>query len=194
MMARFGEMSFAMTRAVVGMALGVLLATNASGASWKVDGKPVPDTSWAKSDGDFGAELVFTDKPDELFAAWEKPGPAVYFSETPTAVRGIPIVGVIFFAGCAADARGLCNATVRFTAKTPEGKPWGDPLDVELWVDKPGPGKGQMQLSVGNMGIMIDPGDPLGVYTVRAEIMDKVNKKKMILERTFTAAEAPKKD
>lgn len=183
-----------MTRTVAGTVLSILLATNALGGNWKVDGKPVPDTSWAKSDGDFGAELVFTDKPDELFAAWEKPGPAVQISETPVAVRGIPIVGVIFFAGCAADARGLCNATVRFTAKTPDGKPWGDPIDAELWVEKPGPEKGQMQLSVGNMGIIIDPDDPLGEYTVRAEILDKVSKKKMKLERTFTAAEAPAKD
>ena len=59
------------------------------GGTWKENGKPVPDTAWAKSDGDFGAQLVFTDKPDELFAAWEKPGP--------TATRGVPIVGVIFF-------------------------------------------------------------------------------------------------
>ena len=183
-----------MMRAMVGMTLGVLLATNALAASWKVDGKAVPDTSWAKSDGDFGAELVFTDKPDELFAAWEKPGPTVYYSQTPTAFRGIPIVGVIFFAGCAADSKGLCNATVRFTARTPDGKPWGDPIDAELWVGKPGPGDNQMQLSVGNMGIIIDPDDPLGEYTVRAEIKDKVSRKKMVLERTFTAMEAPKKD
>lgn len=156
--------------------------------------KPIVQTCAYVQIDDFGAELVFTDKPDELFAAWVKPGPAVRISETPIAVRGIPIVGVIFFAGCAADARGLCNATVQFTARTRDGKPWGDPIDAELWVEKPGPEKGQMQLSVGNMGIIIDPDDPLGEYTVRAEILDKVSKKKMMLERPFTAAEAPKKD
>jgi hypothetical protein len=138
--------------------------------------------------------LVFTDKPDELFAAWEKPGKAaVVISETPTAVRGVPIVGVVFFAGCGTNAKGKCDATVRFTAETPEGKPWGEPLESELWVDKPPPGKEQMQLSVGNMGIMIDPGDPLGVYRVKAVITDKVTKKKMVLERSFTAVEAPVK-
>lgn len=162
--------------------------------TWKENGKPVPDTEWAKSDGDFGAELVFTDKPDELFAAWEKPGPVVYYSQTPTAIRGVPIVGVVFFAGCAADAKGNCQATVRFTATTPDGKPWGKPVDGELWVNKPPPGKGQMQLSVGNMGIVIDPGDPLGVYRVKAEITDTIGKKKMVLERSFTVMEAPKKE
>jgi hypothetical protein len=164
------------------------------GGTWKENGKPVPDTAWAKSDGDFGAQLVFTDKPDELFAAWEKPGPGVYYSQTPTATRGVPIVGVIFFTGCATDAHGNCQATVRFTATTPDGKSWGEPVDGELWVDKPPPGKEQMQLSVGNMGIVIDPGDPLGIYKVKAEITDKIAKKKMVLERTFTAMEAPKKE
>ena len=42
-----------------------------------------------------------------------------------------------------------------------------------------------MQLSVGNMGIVIDPGDPLGIHKVKAEITDKI---------TFTATEAPKKE
>ncbi len=170
------------------IAIGLLAGT------WKQNGKPVPDTTWAKSDGDFGAELVFTDKPDELFAAWEKPGPSVLISETPTAFRATPIVGVVFFSGCAPDKAGTCNATVRFLARTPDGKPWGKPVDGELWIGKPPPAKDSMQLSVGNMGIVIDPDDPLGVYTVKAEIEDKVAKKKMVLERTFTAAEAQKKE
>lgn len=182
-----------MTRAMVGAGLCCFLVASLPGAGWKLNGKPVPDTSWAKSDGYFGAELVFTDKPDELFAAWEKSGPAVLISETPTAIRGVPIVGVIFFAGCAVDAHGNCQATVRFTVQTPGGKSWGKPVDAELWVNKPPPDKEQMQLSVGNMGIVIDPGDPLGVYSVKAEITDKVAKKSMVLERTFTAVETPKK-
>lgn len=162
-------------------------------AQWREDGKVVPDQPWAKSSGEFGAQLVFTDKPDELFAAWEKPGLAVLFSGTATAQRGKPIVGVIFFSGCAADARGMCQVTVRFTAYTPDGKPWGAPVDGELWLDKPPPDKGQMQLSVGNMGIVVEPEDPLGVYKVRAEIVDKIAKKTMVLERTFTAVEADAK-
>ena len=175
-----------MTRAMV---LAVLLLA----AGWKEHGKPVPDTAWAKSDGDFGAMLVFTDKPDALFAAWEKSGPAVLMSATPDAVRGVPIVAVIFFSGCAADEHGQCQATVRFTAQGPDGKPYGQPLTGDLWVAKPPPGKDQMQLSAGNMGIVIEPADPLGIYTVKAEIADQVGKKTMILERTFTAVAAPKK-
>ena len=183
-----------MTRPVA-IAVILLCAGGSLGAgTWKNNGKPVPDTAWSKSDGDFGAQLVFTDKPDELFAAWEKPGVAVVYSETPNAVRGKAIVGVIFFAGCAVDRRGNCDATVRFTARSPNGKPYGEPIEAELWVGKPPPGKDQMQLSVGNMGIVIEPDDPLGVYAVKAEITDKIAKKRMVLERSFTALEAPTKE
>jgi hypothetical protein len=178
------------------VATGIVLALSVTlvvKAEWKQNGKVVPDTSWAKSAGDFGAQLVFTDKPDDLFAAWEKPGPVVFYTETTTAKRGIPIVGVIFFVGCAPDDHGQCNAGVRFTAFTPDGKPWGDPVDAELWVGKPPPQKGQMQLSVGNMGIVIDPDDLLGTYKVKAEVVDKVAKKTILLERTFTAIEAESK-
>ena len=161
-------------------------------AEWKENGKVVPDKPWAKSAGGFGAQLVLTDKPEELFAAWEKPGPAVLYSETATARRGAPIVAVIFFAGCAADNKGMCQASVRFTAFTPDGKPYGNPQDGELWLNKPPPVNGQMQLSVGNMGVVIEPKDPLGVYKVKAEIQDKIAKKTMLLERTFTAVEAEK--
>jgi hypothetical protein len=169
-----------------------LLSAGVAGAEWRTDGKPVPDTEWAKSAGDFGAQLVFTDKPAELFSAWEKPGPAVIYSEAATATRGVPIVAVVFFAGCGPNDKGNCDATVRFQGYGPDGKPWSDPVDGELWVDKP-PGKNQMQLSFANMGIVIDPDDSLGVYKVKATVLDRVAKKTLILERTFTAVEAAKK-
>ena len=171
----------------------ILLSTGQVAAQWKENGKLILDKPWVKSNGEFGAQLVLTGKPDELFAAWEKPGPTVVYSETATGKRGAPIVAVIFFAGCSPNDRGTCEASVRFTASTPDGKPWGDPQDGELWVGKPPPPKGQMQLSVGNMGIVIDSGDPLGVYKVRAKVVDKVAKKTIVLERLFTAVEAAEK-
>ena len=170
--------------------LSLAAASVCYSGTWKQDGKPVPDTSWAKSDGDFGAQLVFTDKPDELFATWEKPGPVVVLSETPTAVRGgPPIVGVIFFTGCATNDRGNCELTVDFKVYRPDGKPW-TPQSGEMWVDRPAPPANHMQLSVGNIGLKVEPEDPLGEYRVQADILDKVTKKHMILERNFTAVES----
>jgi|GEM_PF-1500591 len=178
------------TPAIIGCALSVFLCAG----TWKLNGKPVPDSAWAKSDGAFGAELVFTDKPEELFAAWEKPGPAVLISEVGKAMRGKPIVGVIFFAGCAKNEQGNCDATVTFLILAPDGKHYGKPQSGELWTGKPPPEEGQMQLSVGNIGVVIEPNDALGSYTGVAEIRDNVSKKKMVLERKFEAVEASKKD
>jgi len=171
----------------------LMLSTGLVMADWRLNGKVVPDTPWARSAGDFGVQLVLTDKPDELFAAWEKPGRMILYSATTTAKRGIPIMAVVFFVGCLPDAKGECDATVRYQAYTPDGKSWGDPVDAELWIGKKAPGKDQMQLSVGNMGIVVDPGDPLGLYTVKATVVDKHAKKTLVAERTFTAVEADAK-
>ena len=178
-----------MGRVLVVLLLLGFLATPEAGV-WLQNGEPLPDTSWAKSDGDFGAQLVFTDKPDDLFEAWEKPGPGVLVSVTPTAVRGgPPIVCVVFFVGCAKNEGDNCNTTVQFQAYTPDGRPWGDSNSGELWIDKPAPEEGQMQLGIDHLGILIEPTDPICEYKVRAEIRDLVAKRTMVLERTFTAVE-----
>ena len=165
-----------------------LLGTTTS-AQWRENGEKIPDTEWRKRDGKFGVELAFTDKPNELFAAWEKPTAGVELSATETAVRGIPIMAVIFFTGCKPDARGMCNATVRFTSYTPDGKVWGAGQESELWVNRPAPSENEIQLSVGCMGIVIDPDEPLGLYAVEAVVTDNVAKRSMVLRRTFSAVE-----
>lgn len=177
------------------MAFGVLMLLCAPGirAQWKTDGKAVPDTPSAKSDGDFGAQFEFTDKPEELYAAWEKPTPGVQWSRTSTAIRGVPIVGVVFFTGCAANASGNCELVGRFTLKTPSGKPWGDPIEADIWVGLPPPGGNALQLSHHHLGLVIDPGDELGEYSARLELTDRISKKKMVLEQHFKAVEAPAK-
>ena len=170
-----------------------LLCTPAAVAQWREKGKAVPDTPWAKSDGNLGAMFAFTDKPDELYKAWEKPGPGVEWSRTSTAVRGAPIVGVVFFTGCAANPAGNCELVGRFILTTPSGKPWGQPIDADIWVGLPPPTGSALQLSHQHFGLVIDPGDELGTYSARAELSDRVAKKKMVLEQQFTAIEAPVK-
>ena len=162
-------------------------------AQWREGGKVVPDTAWSKSDGEFGATLTFTVQPDEFFAAWEKSTPGVHLSETSTATRGLPIVSIIYFTGCMANAHGNCDLVGRITTTAPDGKPYGNPFDAKVWVDKPPPDKNMLQLSQDYLGIVIDPDDQLGKYVVKVELLDRASQKKMTLEREFTAVEAPKK-
>ncbi len=171
--------------AIVTCALAVSTADAADQPEKAVVKKP-----WAKSDGNFGAMMLFSDQPDEFLAAWGKPGDGVRLRSTEKAERGVPIVTFIVFAGCAPDDHGLCQATVTFATYRPDGKPYGEALEGELWVDEQPPGKGQIQLGASNMGVVLEPEDPLGVYKVQATVVDKVADKKLILEREFTAVES----
>jgi hypothetical protein len=174
------------------VAVLVLLIAPAAAQSQQ-DGKPVKSKRWSKSNGRFGAQLLLTDKPQQLFDDWEKPGRGVRISEADSAYPGVSIVAVVFFTGCGADAKGLAQTTVHFAAFGPDGKPYGEAFDGELWIDKPPPAKRQIQLGVSTMGLVLEPEDPLGVYTVRAKIVDKVSGKKLVLEREFRGVESNSK-
>jgi len=167
----------------VWMLLALLAVPGA--AQWREDGKPVGDTEWRKGWGKYGALLHLTDKPDELFAAWEKPGTAVPVKVIEVAKRGTPIVGVVFFSGCAVNKLGLCDADAVFRVFKPDGTPYSKEQEGELWAGKPPPPEGQLQLSVGAIGVRIEPQDPDGVYTVRAHLRDKISHAEVELVRTF---------
>jgi hypothetical protein len=168
----------------------LLLFVVPNSAQSRQDGQPVEREPWSQSDGKFGAQLVLTDKPQQLFEDWEKPARGVGISVADSVRRGVPIVAVVFFTGCGADAKGLAQTTVDFTAYRPDGKPYGEAFEGELWIDKPPPAQGQIQLGVSTMGIVLEPGDPLGVYTIQATIVDKVTGKKFVLEREFTGVDS----
>ncbi len=153
---------------------------------WYDDGKLAPDTSWSKVWGDHGVMLHLTDKPNELFEAWEKPGAAVPVSTARVANRGgKPIVGVVFFTGCEITPGGMCDVVGVFQVFKPDGSPYGEEETGELWVGKPPPKDGDLQLGVGAIGVRIEPQDPAGTYTVRARLRDNVSQGEIELTRTF---------
>jgi hypothetical protein len=171
----------------------VLMPLLCAGA-WKQDGKPVPDTAWAKWDGDFGAQLVLSDKPDAFFMGRHQPAPVELLADVPgKAVRGKHLVAWILFTGCAPAENGKCDVRVRFDILGPAGQPYGKPLESDLWVNRQPPAAGLMQLSPGNIGVVIEPQDPLGTYAVTARLTDRVSKKSLVLERRFEAVAAPVK-
>lgn len=154
-------------------------------AQWLENGHVAPDTAWRKSWGANGAMLDLTDKPDELFAAWERPGAGVPVSTTEVAKRGEPIVGVVFFTGCTPDKSGLCDAEAYFQVFKPDGSAYSVEEHGEIWSGKPPPPDGQLQLGVGAIGVRIEPSDPSGTYTVRARLRDKVSQAEVELSRSF---------
>ena len=158
-------------------------------SQWQTDGAPVPDTHFRKSVGDFGAFLLITDKAEELFDSWNKPGDLVPVSTTTQVKRNQVITIAIIFTGCQSDLKGKCNATVDYLILKPDKSIYGDLKDVELWVDKPAPEKGQVQLSLGNINIGIEPNDPFGTYEVIAEVKDNNGKISIALNQNFEVIE-----
>jgi len=154
-------------------------------AQWRENGEIVADTEWRKAWGEHGALLELTDRPEELFAAWEKPGAAVSYRTTDIARRGEPIVGVVLFTGCTPNSTGVCEAEAYFQVFKPDGSAYGAEEQAEIWIGKPPPPAGQLQLSVGAIGVRIEPQDPNGTYTVRARLRDKVSHAEVVLIRSF---------
>jgi len=167
---------------LAGLTLAGLVAT--SHGQWRENGKPVPDTAWRKAWGDFGAMLHLTDQPDELFAAWEKPGARVPVSVIEKAERGAPIAGVIFFTGCTPNAAGHCETSATFQVFKPDGSAYSDEQTAELWSERPPP-DGELQLGIAAIGMRIEAQDPGGTYTVRARLLDRVSNSEVKLAKTF---------
>ena len=91
--------------------------------------------------------------------------------------QGEAIFASVLFSGCATNEKGSCDVMARFTTKTPEGKSLGNPVEADLGATNL-PGQAQ---------IRIQPVDAPGAYHVRVEVLDRISKKQMVLERELKA-------
>ena len=162
----------------------MLLIAGEAVAQWKETGEPVPDTAWQKSSGKFGVMLMLSDDPERFVADWEKPEPPQLIT-TDVAERGKPIVAFLFFVGCK-ERDGVCNSAVDFQVLRPDGSVYASEKNAELWKDKPAPADDAIQLSVANLGIVIEPNDPAGKYLVKATAHDVNAMKSITVEQAFT--------
>lgn len=165
-----------MAKRLMIFAVGFLLSAALAHGQWKQGGKDLPDAPWRKSVKDFGAMLLFTDKPDAFFEAWSKPDPQYRpnISSPGQVRRGSTVVAVVVLTNCRSDDKGECNAEVDFKLLRPDGSIYGEHKGAELWQGKPAPHKGNLQLSVGNLAFGVEPDDTLGRYTLQALVRDKV--------------------
>jgi hypothetical protein len=167
------------------LAVSLLAATQVL-AQWREGGKPIPDTAWRKSNGKFGVMLMLSDHPDQFMADWAKPETPKLVT-TEVAERGKPIVAFVFFVGCK-ETNDVCSSTVDFTVLRPDGSEYASEKNVELWKGKAAPPDDRIQLSVANLGIVIEPKDPAGKYLVRATAHDANADLSITVEQAFTVA------
>ena len=166
------------------MGLCLVLATPAFG-QWFQDGVRVPDRSWSKSSGNFGAMLLLSDAPDEFLDNWTRRTPGVSIRTTQTARRGFPLAPFILFMGCTEDEQEACNASFDLQVLNPNGSEYFRTAGLELWRGKPSPAIGTLGLGIGYAEIDLTPTDPLGRYLVRAEIHDDNAEIALTLEQSF---------
>jgi hypothetical protein len=146
-----------------------------------------PEPAWSKSENGFSATLLLTDKPDDVLRTWTSPGAGVAFQAADTITRGAAIVAFVFFSGCEADKHGMCNASADFTILRPDGSEYESFTDRDLWKGKPAPPKGMLRLSAEYVGVVIEPGDPLGEYEVQVSVHDHNTGTTLDLTLPFTA-------
>jgi len=169
----------------------IFLVSVHSHAAWKdKEGNVLDDTEWMKSSGDFGAQLVLIGDEDEFFKRWETPSKDVHINTTFQITRGESLIAPVIFSGCSTNEDGKCNVVMDYSVTKPDGTSYAELKDVEVWIDKPAPPEGILELSVGHIKIVIEPDDLLGTYSVAAKITDKVLKSSLGLTQKFTVKES----
>ena len=146
-------------------------------------GKPAADTPDHKSIGGFEAQVFLTDNP-RIFVDWSgQKSPKIKPAEV--ARRGVPIYAGILFADHSLDAGGKANVTCDFTVRKPDGSVYAKEKDIPVWRSRYPAHAPGLQISEGSMGIIIDPPDPAGRYTVEAVVHDTIKKTDLTVETTF---------
>lgn len=125
----------------------------------------------AMKDG-FAVLLLTTDDPEAFYTAWAGPTPP-NLPTTARVARETPVQAMLIFSGCRAGRDGNCNVTARFSVTAPDGSPSDEPVEAQVWSRPPAPGR-NLHLSEGALGFVLEPGDPLGVYTFAAAVTDRV--------------------
>jgi hypothetical protein len=155
---------------------------------WQESGRAAPDPSRSSRDG-FAAMMLVTDDSEAFWRAWNVPTPP-HLPTTGRAVRGRPVTGMVIFSGCSAAPDGNCNVTAEFVFLRPDGSRYGEPLRGDLWKGPPATGQ-NLQLGIGGAALIVEPDDPMGVWTIRALVTDNVRGVTIQIEERVTVDTPP---
>jgi hypothetical protein len=132
--------------------------------------------------------MLVTDDSEGFWRAWDGPTPP-NLPTTDRTVRGRPVNAMIIFFGCMAGADGNCDVTAQFVFLKPDGSPYGEMLSGPVWRGRPAPGA-NLQLSESSVGLIVEPEDPIGVWTIRAMVTDNVRRSTISVEQDVTVEPA----
>jgi len=135
----------------------------------------------AKSTNNLIAHLVILPgKGEEARKNWNGSNTKV----TDTVRQGSAISILIAFSDCTANAKGLCDVNVEYFVAGPDGdkKPGGS---GSVWSGAPVSIPGISILGQASLTAGFDSTDPVGTYTVFANVTDKVSGKVLHLSQNF---------
>jgi hypothetical protein len=153
-------------RALLALLLALATAPAAAQSNGTIDFPPGANDS---RDG-FFAGIVTTGNLDRFADAWiaGRPQSAI----TRVAVRAGELKTVILLQGCRPAADGKCNVSGRFTYLLPGGSQYGTIDQADLFNEAVRDGDGVL-VALGPT-LIVEPADPMGEWTLRAEITDHV--------------------
>lgn len=160
------------------------LLAQAQEFTWRdQEGNAVPDAPYQKAKDGFGGMLLFTED-EEFFERWNTPEPPKLVT-VDGAERGVPIHTVLIFAGARAGTDGHVHVSYDAKVLKPDGSVYGEFKDIPILKDVPPAPPLALQLASGTLGILIEPEDPAGTYTVEIVIRDHVRESELKLTRSF---------
>ena len=154
--------------------------------AWQDGDKPIAETDHMKSKAGFGAILFLTDR-EKFFDDWNKPEPP-NISPLQKARRNVPIFTTILFVDPATDAMQRAKITCYVIVHKPDGTVYGEE-ELIGWDGKNTFPPHMLQLAQDRMGILIEPKDQAGIYTVEATVRDEVKKVELQLKSSFQVPE-----
>jgi hypothetical protein len=171
--------------------LMLTLASNAFSEGWiNRDGTPVPDELNRKADGKFGAWLVLIDDEEKFFREWETTQATVQIETASRIERNKFITAIVVFSGCSSNPEGGCDVSGSFEITQPDDSNYAFIPPQRAWPKNTPLAEGNLLMSQLYLRIRIEPGEPLGIYTVRAILEDLMTGKELILEAPFEAYES----
>jgi hypothetical protein len=150
------------------------------------DGRPDTQANDHFSEPGFTAVVLLV-SDSSFFEEWQRPETPRIQTDT-RYTHGETAYPVLIFQTDAVDEQGHANLTYDLAVIRPDGAPYtGTPLSGLLaWEGAPTPA---LSLSLGQARLLIEEGDPLGLYRVKIVVHDNVGGRSVPLTLSFEVVE-----
>lgn len=154
---------------------------------------PLQANDWPKSEGRFRAELLVTDRHEELEQNWIgviNRGSYPTISTVDRVRKGQKVHVILLFANCIEVRDDVCRMTVEYSVTRPDGREYGSIADRGLWSGEP-PARDLVFLGGPYMSFEADPVDSEGEYRITAVVRGAEGAISVAVTRTLVVIREP---